>query len=289
MDGQEIKELPRIALRAAEAHKGNFGRVLIVAGSDLMPGAAILCSRAALRSGAGLVTAAVPETIAPAVAAAVPEATQVHYDARDQGTSVATLEAAIGSTQFSAVAVGPGLGVSAVSSAVVTSMLTNAACPQVVDADAVNIVAASGQTPPARRPDRVWTPHPGEFSRLTGEQPHTDDERRRSAVDAATRFGGVMLLKGHGSVIATQDSYALNLTGNPGMATAGSGDVLTGIVAGLLAQGYPPFDAARLAAHLHGKAGDLARRLVGELGLIASDLIEALPSAIVEHQKETGP
>src|SRR6266545_2099671 len=208
MTVEVITELPSLPPRPADSNKGTFGRVLVVAGSRGMSGAAVLCGSAALRGGAGLVSVAAPEEVLPVVAA---------------GNSC---------------------------------YLTAPLAPVVL------------------------TPHPGEFARLVGlEVPAVQARRRELAVRFAAEHGVVLVLKGHGTVVSDGRRVFVNATGNAGMATGGTGDVLTGLVAALLAQGLEPFAAAQLGVYLHGLAGDLARDAVGEVALIATDLVTYLPQA----------
>jgi NAD(P)H-hydrate epimerase len=187
--------------------------------------------------------------------------------------------------KFDAVAMGPGLGTSEGSRELVEAVLFLYEGPIVTDADALNIVALYPETAGTPSPRRVWTPHPGEFQRLTGEKPVGDADRIAACGRFVRRFGGVVVLKGHRTVVVEDDRAYVNETGNPGMATGGAGDVLTGMIASLLGQGFAPFDAARLGVHLHGSAGDLAVARVGEVSLIASDIVDHIPAAILKHQQ----
>ncbi len=273
-------DLPHISPREASTHKGTYGRVLIVAGSPGMPGAAILAARAAMRTGSGLVTLAIPGAVSSAAGAAVPEATQVllpDHRADAVGPKM--------TGKFDSVAMGPGLGTSDGSRDLVKAALSLYEGPIVIDADALNVVALYPETAGAPSPRRVWTPHPGEFQRLTGEKPVGDANRIAACGRFVQRFGGVVVLKGHRTVVVEGDRAYLNETGNPGMATGGSGDVLTGMIASLLGQGFAPFDAARLGVHLHGSAGDIAAASLGEVSLIASDIVDHIPAAILKHQQ----
>lgn len=283
---QRVEEPPGLAPRARDSHKGTYGRVLIVAGSRTMPGAAILAARAALRSGAGLVTVAIPEAIGNAVAAAVPEATQIHVPEPpvDRGRAEPG-EALLSrlSSGAEAVAVGPGLGLDARAHALVAAAFARAGCPLVVDADALTAAAARPELRPAAPERCVWTPHPGELQRLTGEKPSGEEARIAAAARFVERFGGVVVLKGHRTVVHDGARYYVNPTGNPGMATGGAGDVLAGVVAALLAQGLSPFDAAALGTCLHGAAGDLAAAALGEPSLTAGDIVDHLPAAFRAH------
>lgn len=287
---ERVHGLPRIPARAPDTHKGTYGRVLVAAGSPGMAGAAVLAARAALRTGSGLVTVGLPASLAPILATASPEATQILLPELEAPDFKARLAAALGprlEKGFDAVAVGPGLGTSESVRALVEMVLTRFSGPQVIDADALNILALFAETLLSvagnRGPNRIWTPHPGEFQRLTGESPEGDEARVSASKRFAGRFGGVVVLKGHRTVVHDGSRYYINETGNPGMATGGAGDVLTGVIVSLLAQGLAPFEAASLGVHVHGAAGDLAAEELGEASVIASDIVESLPRALKCH------
>lgn len=277
-----VTVVPRLAGRAADSNKGSFGRVLVVAGSRGMSGAAILCAGAALRGGAGLVYLATPSGIQPVVAAANPCYLTVPLPDAD-GQLAAAAEDSLRSLVVgpNAVALGPGLGQSPAITRLVIEMLGQTRVPLVLDADGLN--ALQGQTNLLRNAPapRVLTPHPGEFARLLGTDIATvQGQRAEWAARFAAEQGIVLVLKGHGTIITDGRRLARNPTGNPGLATGGTGDVLTGLIAALLAQGLTPFDAAQLGAWWHGRAGDLARDELGEVCLIASDLLHYLPAAL---------
>ncbi|HEX5444351.1 MAG TPA: NAD(P)H-hydrate dehydratase [Pirellulales bacterium] len=273
--------LPRLAPRTADSHKGDFGRALLIGGSQGMAGAIALAGLAAARSGAGLVKLATPSACQGIVASFEPSLMTIPLPCDAQGRiALAALAVLVESAkEATAVALGPGLGRSDALVEVVECLYQTLAQPMVVDADALNALA--------RRPDvigrpsgpRVLTPHPGEFSRLTGRETIPAGQREKLTCDFAKKAGAVVVLKGHRTVITDGERVALNATGNPGMATGGTGDVLTGIITALLCQKLAPFDAARLGAHVHGLAGDLAASELGEVGMIASDLIKSLPTA----------
>lgn len=279
--------LPR---RAANSHKGDYGHLLAVAGSPGKSGAAVLLARAALRAGAGLVTvASVPgciEQIAVQQAELMTETLAATADGQLAAAASQTLLAQLEGK--SALAIGPGLGSAEETRIAVRNIVQGCPLPLVIDADGLNALAAEGAVgalpgPHAGRP-LILTPHPGEAGRLLDMA--TDEiqsDRPRAARRLAERSGAVVILKGHQTLVAAADGQlAVNATGNPGMATAGTGDVLTGIVGALLARGMPAWDAARLAAFLHGSAGDMAAAEVGFDSLIASDLIERLPQAMMD-------
>jgi NAD(P)H-hydrate epimerase len=262
--------------------------VLVVAGSRGMSGAAMLCASGALRGGAGLVRVATPAGIQPIVAAGnscymtapLPEDTEGRVG---EGATPALLE----QVQWSTVAVvGPGLGRSPVLDETLRALVAGATCPLVLDADALNGVADQPTILAARdtRTPLILTPHPGEFARLTGlDIPTIQAAREEHAVRYALEKHLVVVLKGHRTVVTDGRRVYVNTTGNPGMATGGTGDVLGGLIAALAGQGLEPFSAAQLSVYLHGRAGDLARDDLGEASLIASDLLTYLPKAFVLH------
>ncbi len=269
--------LPTLPARPEESHKGSFGSVLIVAGSRGMSGAASLSGLGALRGGAGLVTVAVPAGIQSIVASVEPSYLTLALAEDEAGriSRLAATEILARSKQAKSVAIGPGWGRSADLTELAHFLYTSIEMPLVVDADALNALAASPAgfpKAPATAP-RIVTPHPGEFSRLTGTDTKTvQADRQTLAAEFARSQGVIVVLKGHATVVTDGERVVINTTGNSGMATGGTGDVLTGLVAALLAQGMLPFDAAHLGAHLHGLAGDLAAAQFGKPGMIASDL-----------------
>ncbi len=277
-----------IPTRPIDAHKGAIGLTLIIGGSRGMAGAVALAGMAALRGGAGLTRLAVPDVCLETVAAFEPSymttplpcdrAGRISLAARD--TIVELADAA------TVVACGPGLGRSMGLDVMTRSLYRNISAPMVVDADALNALAGAANILARPGGPRILTPHPGEFARLLGGQSVTPDERQAAACELAKRCGAVVVLKGHRTVITDGGQTTVNTTGNPGMATGGSGDVLTGLIASLVSQGLAPFDAAQLGVYLHGLAGDLAAERVGQESLIASDLVEALPEAFAKSRGE---
>lgn len=281
MSVQRVTELPTLPSRPADAHKGSFGRVVIAAGSRGMSGAAALAGLGALRGGAGLVYVAVPESILPIVAGIDPSYLTIPLPEDDHGRiSKGAGSILLESLQeASAAAIGPGWGQSKKLTSLASKLYSSAECPLVVDADALNALASSSGFSGALAP-RILTPHPGEFSRMTGKPiAEIQQNREQFAIDFARENSVVLLLKGHETVITDGEKIAINPTGNPGMATGGSGDVLTGLIAALLAQKMEPFAAAQLGAYLHGLAGDCAAEEVAQHGLIASDLLLYLGDA----------
>lgn len=275
-------DLPRLPPRVARSHKGDYGRVLVVGGSRGMAGAAALAGIAALRSGAGLVRVAVPEVVQATVAGFEPSYMTVGLPADEEGRLCAEARPVLRAQLpwATAVAVGPGLGQSAAIGELVCDAYGSCQQPMVVDADGLNALAQRPDllAPPAG--PRVLTPHPGEFARLTGLSiAQVQHDRDGQAAHFAARWGVVVVLKGHGTCVTDGERSFVNPTGNPGMATGGTGDVLTGVLAALLAQGMPPLAAARLGVYVHGLAGDLAAASLGEVSLVASDLLRYLPEA----------
>lgn len=275
MTHQLINQLPNLPTRPADGHKGTFGRVLIVAGSRGMSGAAALAGQGALRGGAGLVYVAVPREIQNVVSSIEPSYLTIGLPANIDGQltedALSRLEPDLES--FDALACGPGLGQSEELQHIAGWLVVNAPCPMVVDADALNLLAGHLEYLGQTAGPRILTPHPGEFARLF----ETDTENVQAnrvdlAVEFAARHKIVLVLKGAGTVITDGNQVAINPTGNSGMATGGTGDVLTGLITALLAQGLKPFEAARLGVYLHGLAGDLAAEQLSQPGLIASDL-----------------
>lgn len=277
-----IDTLPLPPARPVDGHKGSFGRVLIIGGSRGMSGAPALAGLGALRGGAGLVYVAVPNEVLPTVASIEPSYLTISLatDEEHGGLSADGLPGLrIACEGKNAIAIGPGLGTSRGVAKIVTTLFAELPQPLVVDADALNVLASqkpgidqeTGRLKAAG--PRIFTPHPGEFARLLGSEIATvQRQRERLAAEFAKANGIIVVLKGKGTVITDGDRVAINRTGNSGMATGGSGDVLTGLITALLAQGMSPFDAAQLAAHLHGLAGDLAAADLSQPGLIASDL-----------------
>jgi ADP-dependent NAD(P)H-hydrate dehydratase len=288
---QRITDVPRLAARPADAHKGVFGRVLVVAGSRGMSGAGILCASGALRGGAGLVRLAVPEGQLTAVTAANPCYTTAPLpEAADGRFAAAALPALLEQLAAHDVcALGPGLGQSGELELILRGVLTQSTLPLVLDADALNLLPPLLSLLGGRPTPPVLTPHPGEFARLTGA---TIAAVQAAREEVAVRFAAaqrvVLVLKGHETIVTDGRELYVNTTGNPGMATGGSGDVLTGLIAALLGQRLGPFAAARLGVYLHGLAGDLARDDLGEVSLIATDLLNYLPRAFRAHAERGG-
>jgi ADP-dependent NAD(P)H-hydrate dehydratase len=275
--------LPQLPPRKAEAHKGDYGTALVVGGSRGMSGAAGLAGMAALRGGAGLVRVAVPEVCLETVAGFEPSYTTIPLpcDAVGRLAEAAAPKVKEHAEAVTALALGPGLGRSAELDRLVAALYREIEKPMVVDADALNALAAQPEVLAAPGGPRILTPHPGEFARLIGKKLE-GPRRQKAAVELAGRCRAVVLLKGHRTLITDGRRQAVNTTGNPGMATGGTGDVLTGLITALLCQKLEPLDAARLGAHLHGMAGDLAAERLGQVSLTARDLIEFLPQTFCD-------
>jgi len=280
--------LPR---RDPDSHKGTYGTLICVCGSLDYAGAALLCGRAAARTGAGLVALAVPASLQSLFAGRVPELITIglpeggdgDIDAMGAGHGLKPYEA-------TAIAFGPGLKETDGYAEFLQGLLAREGAPMVVDASGLNMLAKrDGWWRNVKRP-LVLTPHPGEFARLMGAPAGTSDEERlTSAAGAAQRFGQIVVLKGAHTVVAAPDGrVGVAQFANAALATAGTGDVLTGTIGALLAQGVTPFDAARLGVYLHGRAGELVSEWVGDSGLLASDLHDQLPIARRELEQRRG-
>jgi len=278
-----VTQLPALMPRPADSNKGNFGRVLVAAGSRGMSGAAVLCASAALRGGAGLVKLAVPEGIWPLVAVAHPcyLTAALPQEANGQLAERAAAELVSLARANDVLAFGPGIGRSPALTAVVASILAQVSIPIVLDADGLNALEHQAGILKNRSAPLILTPHPGEFARLLGSDVATVQRQRHELAERfAAEHGVVLVLKGHGTIVTDGQRVYRNITGNPGMATGGTGDVLTGLIAALIGQKLDPFAAAQLGVHIHGLAGDMARDDLGEVSLIASDLLDYLPRAL---------
>lgn len=256
-------------------HKGNFGKLLLLCGSRGYTGAAFFAAMGALRSGAGLVFLGVPESIYGIEAVKLNE--PVIFPLPDAGgrlSADAVPEILSRLPQMDAVLVGPGLGQSEGTLAVVRAVLEKAECPVVVDADGINVLSAHRDLLRGRKSPTILTPHDGEFARLGGV---IGEDRMAAAAALAEELGCVVLLKGHETCITDGTDGYLNPTGNPGMAVGGSGDVLAGVITALLGAGLPPLEAAACGAWLHGAAGDRCAAELGQYGMLPTDMLSALP------------
>ena len=270
--------------RLSDSHKGTNGHALVIAGSIGKGGAAAMTALSCLRTGAGLLTLAVPERVQPIVAGKLTEV-MTHPLAETEAGTISSKEGDMLmelSRDKEVVAIGPGLTTNKETVSVVKRVIRETGIPMVIDADAINALADSPELLRDRKSATILTPHPGEMSRLTGKSTaEVQQDRIGTARDFAITYGVYLILKGAHTVIAEPSGAVyISPTGNPGMATGGTGDALTGIIAGLIAQGVEPADAAKLGVYLHGLAGDIAAQETGMVGMIAGDLIERIPAAI---------
>lgn len=256
-------------------HKGNFGKLLLLCGSRGYTGAAFFAAMGALRAGAGLVFLGVPESIYGIESVKLNE--PVIFPLPDAGgrlSADAVPEILTRLPQMDAVLVGPGLGQSEGTLAVVRAVLEKAECPVVVDADGINVLSAHRDLLRGRKSPTILTPHDGEFARLGGV---IGEDRMAAAAALAEELGCVVLLKGHETCITDGTDGYINPTGNPGMAVGGSGDVLAGVITAMLGAGLPPLEAAACGAWLHGAAGDRCAAELGQYGMLPTDMLSALP------------
>lgn len=282
--------LPKLPSRASHAHKGSVGRVLVIAGSPGMSGAAFLSGRAALLSGAGIVTIACPESIHDALEIKTSAIMTKAIPAR-LGVFGPWSEAALNALapSYDALAIGPGIGAHPATQHFFSQWIPkqSAQRPCVVDADALNALAQDPTAQKALSASTVLTPHPGELGRWLSLSTKEIQAQRESVARAFSKASSVtLLLKGEKTLVARADEIYENKTGNAGMATAGSGDVLTGVIAAFLAAGLSPWDSARLGAFIHGAAGDIAQNNRGLLSMSAMDILEALPRSICQFPSQ---
>ncbi len=279
--------------RPADAHKGTFGTVAVIGGSAVMPGAAALGATAALRGGAGRVRIAAPANVLPLCLTIQPSATGImlpaNYEPRGVSEGLGRLNDMLGARTV--LAIGPGMGVGPGQQRLVQMMLRQNR-PVVLDADGLNNLVAMGDGRRAVRCPLVMTPHPGEYRRLARPvalrlDPTDPDTRLAAAEELARAYGATVVLKGALTIVADSERHYVNHTGNPALATAGTGDVLTGLIAALIAQGMELFDAAALGTHLHGLAADLWARRHSPAGLLAMDAANWIPHAIAEMKTAT--
>ena len=280
-DSMKIQELNRQSVlsilpeRDPFGHKGSFGKVLLLCGSRGFTGAAYLAAMGALRSGAGLVYLGVPESIYAIEAVKLNEPVVFPLPDKEGKLSAEAIPQILNRLPaMDAILIGCGLGISEGTLAVVKAVLETAVCPVVLDADGINVLSGHMDILRGRQYPTILTPHDGEFRRVGGS---VGDDRMASAGVFASEFGCVLLLKGHRTCITDGQTGYVNGTGNPGMAVGGSGDVLAGILTGLLGQGIEPLKAAACAAWLHGAAGDLCASELGQYAMLPTDMLSALP------------
>ena len=262
--------------RDPKAHKGCFGHALLYAGSPGMAGAAVLSAKGCLRSGVGLLSVCTPQINNDILQISVPEAMVVWTDDMYARSEL---------SRYSAIGAGPGLGTGDSQAILLDKLLKNAACPMVLDADALNIISQNTYLLDYVPAGSVITPHPGELARLTGKTENWLQMAER-AIQLAQKKGITVVIKGAPTATVTPDGKAfINTTGNVGMATGGSGDVLTGIVLSMLAQGYNAVDAAIIAVYIHGLAGDIAADQLSTIAMTSLDILTYLPKAWLNLEK----
>ncbi len=278
--------IPQLAARRGDSHKGDYGRALLVGGSRGMAGAIALAGMGTLRSGAGLVTVALPDVCLDTVAAFEPCYMTVALPSDEQGRLLARSERRITqlARQATALACGPGLGRGAELDVLVCSLYTTVSLPMVFDADALFALAQHPKCLASPAGPRILTPHGGELSRLVNVPSGNADKQTAAAMELAARCGVIVVLKGHRTLVTDGTRRQRNTTGNPGMATGGAGDVLTGVITALLCQGLDPWSAARLGVHVHGLAGDRAASKFSVVAMTARDIVHCLPDAWRELQ-----
>ncbi|HBG28904.1 MAG: NAD(P)H-hydrate dehydratase [Planctomycetes bacterium GWF2_41_51] len=280
---QKITKLPKLPVRKEYCHKGDFGKVCIIAGSAGFSGAAALAGKSALRSGSGLVRVAVPKSILPIVASIEPCYTTIPLAEDSTGKisvkAIDTVLKAIADNDV--IAFGPGIGICAGVKIILENLLKVKNLKLVIDADGLNNLANIKNWPKITKANVIITPHPGEMKRLWSGllRKLMPQERETAASDFVKESGVVLVLKGYQTIVADREKFYINTTGNPGMATAGTGDVLTGIITSLYGQKLENFAAAQLGVYVHGLAGDFAAKDKGQVSLIATDLIDYLPQA----------
>lgn len=277
--------------RSRDSHKGDFGHVFILAGSRGLTGAAALSSNAALRSGAGLVTLGIPVSLNSIMSRKLTEVMTFSLAETKKITlSLKAEKDILKKVEDSDVVVlGPGLSQHPETQKLIRKLIFKIKKPMILDADALNAISRNTSMLIKIKSNYIVTPHPGEMSRLINKgMEYVKNNRLIVAKKFSRDYNAVVVLKGAGTVVAEPgEKYYVNTTGNPGMATAGSGDVLTGIIAGFLSQGLKAFDAARLGVYVHGLAGNLAAKDKGEIGLIAGDILENIPHAIKQVQERS--
>lgn len=283
-------KLPSILLkRKLDSHKGDYGHLLVIGGSPGLTGAVALCSLSALRAGSGLVTLAIPESLNPILEMKLTEVmTKPFPETKEKTLSRKALPQILRfSKKIDGFAIGPGFSTQKETANFLLQLLPRIDKPVILDADGINILAREIGVLKKIKSPFILSPHPGEMARLLKKDiSEVQKNRKKIARDFAAKYGVVLVLKGYKTVVADQKgNIYINNTGNPGMATAGSGDVLTGIIGAFLAQGLSSFAAAKFAVYLHSLAGDLAAKKKGEISLIATDILENLPKAFLATVK----
>lgn len=286
-----LDSLPELPKRTVACHKGECGRVLVIAGSAGMTGAGAMASIASLRAGAGVVLWAIPKSLNSVAEAVSLEVMSLPIPDTPSGApSMDAREILVeAARETDCVVLGPGLPVAGDTGELMRLLIPEIYPPLIVDGGAFAAIATDFMTIRKRQSPTIITPHPGEMSRITGKTiSEVQEKRQEFAAKYAKISGAVVALKGHGTVVTNGTETYINESGNAGLSTAGSGDVLTGVIAGLVAQGMRPFDAARLGVYLHGLAGDVAALDIGMHGVIATDIIERLPAAYKAYTSMRG-
>ena len=295
----EIKKIPEIMPRDHNSHKGNYGRVLVIAGSTGMTGAAYLCSKAVIRAGAGLVTLAIPESLNPIMEVKLTCVMTLPLPQTENGTLAKKAKGKVldFSKGFDAVVIGPGLSQHPDTIEFVLDLLYEINLPVVLDADGLNAIVDKLYILNEIKNDIILTPHPGELARLM--KPKSIGEIQANRIEIAKEFINsinqesksnkekeiILVLKGNNTIVINRDNIYINTSGNPGMATGGSGDVLSGVIGAFIAQRFTPFSAAQLGVYIHGVAGDYAAKEKGEISMIPTDIIDCMPNAFAEFNK----
>lgn len=278
---ETIKKFPK---RTSDSHKGDYGHALVIAGAAGYTGAAYLTSQAAILSGSGLVTLAIGRSLYNIMAVKLTEVMiKPFFETKDYGLSLlAEKELIVFIEKCSVVAMGPGISQNKETQNLIRNLISRIDKPVVLDADGINALVGHPSTLKGLKSKMVLTPHPGELSRLIGKTTEEIQGNRKDiALKFASEYNTVLVLKGHKTIVAEPGGeYYINETGNPGMATAGSGDVLTGMIASFIGQGVDPFTASILGVHFHALAGDLALKEKGALSLIATDILNKLPEVL---------
>lgn len=273
--------------RKIDSHKGNYGRVAVIGGSTGFTGAPYLSSIAAMKTGSGYVYALVPDSLQTIMSIKLTEAIIRPIEDQKRGHFImeSLQDILMYIKDMEALAIGPGMGVDGNRVFLVKEIIKSAELPMVLDADAINCIVDNPEILKQHHNNIVITPHPGELARFLDISVEKLQEKRVYYSElVAKKYNVLVVLKGHRTVVASpKHGIYINETGNPGMASAGSGDILTGMIASLLGQGLKTFDAAKLGVHLHGMAGDIARDKLGEYGMIASDIVENIPLAIKSY------
>jgi len=281
-----IKRLPK---RKNATHKGDYGHILVLAGSKGLTGAAYLTSQAALLSGSGLVTLGIPESLNSIMAKKLTEVMTLPLKETKEATLSLAAYKKISSflKRIDVIAIGPGLSQNVSTKKLVRKLVVGINKPFVLDADGINAFVDNVNLLKKIKKLSIMTPHPGELARLLGVSVKSIQKQRlKSAKDFVKKYKQILVLKGHKTIAASPNSKTyVNNTGNPGMASGGTGDILTGIIASLLGQGIAPFKAASLGVYVHGLAGDLAKKEKGETSLVATDLLNKLPLAFKKIAK----